>query len=94
MISNGAWLCWSFIVSKAFSFKGSVQFLNPHSLFQASKLTTNLLIAEFLSEGGHEVAKLGRADEPVAVFVEVPQALYEVLRGVGAVARADGLKLV
>ena len=38
--------------------------------------------------------ELGGGDEAVAVFVEVPQALDEVLSSVGAVARADGLQRV
>ena len=53
---------------------------------------TNLFVTEFFSKRGHEVAQFGRGDEAVAVLVEVPETLHEILRRVGASAGAAGLE--
>ena len=39
----------------------------------------DLLVGELLPEVGHDVAQLGRADEPVAVLVEHSECLSDLL---------------
>ena len=50
-----------------------------------------LLVAELLPQRGKEVSQLSRADEPVAVLVEMPQSLNEVIASISGSPGADRL---
>jgi len=52
-----------------------------------------LIITELLSQCSHQMPQLSRRDEPIAVFVEMPHTLDEVLSGVCAMAGTDSLKI-
>lgn len=52
----------------------------------------HLVVGQLLAQRGQQVAQLGGRDEPVAVLVEVPQPLDEVVRRVAAARLADGLQ--
>lgn len=51
----------------------------------------HLVVAELLAEGREQVAQFRGGDEPVAVLVEVAQALDEVVGGVAAARLRDRL---
>ena len=57
----------------------------------AHKELLRLLIAQLLPKGGQQVPKLGRADEPIPVFVKVTKTLDKVITGISGPPGTDSL---